>query len=135
MIGPRISSAAPATWTNIRRRMSPASGPSTANGSAQNHRGPKRMSVANHPRSPPRRNSNHTPTTAATPAASGWFLLFATVNECPMTAHIANGSVAIVAFPSPVAAGVVVLANHTEGKVTFAVIQPDGRQVRRALDR
>ncbi len=44
-------------------------------------------------------------------------------------------TVTIVAFPSPVAAGVVVLANHTEGKVTFAVIQPDGRQVRRALDR
>ena len=43
--------------------------------------------------------------------------------------------VATAAFPSSAAAGVVVLANHTDGKVTFAVIQPDGRQVRRALDR
>ncbi len=43
--------------------------------------------------------------------------------------------VTTVAFPSPAAVGVVVLANHTDGKVTFTVIQPDGRQVRRALDR
>ena len=39
-----------------------------------------------------RANERHsTPIPAATTAASG-FLLFATVNECPPTAHIANGS-------------------------------------------
>ncbi len=43
--------------------------------------------------------------------------------------------VATAAFPLSAAAGVVVLANHTDGKVTFAVVQPDGRRVRRALDR
>jgi hypothetical protein len=43
---------------------------------------------------------------------------------------------AIAAAPvSSAAAGVVVLANRTEGRVPFVWIQPDGRQVRRVLDR
>ncbi len=39
------------------------------------------------------------------------------------------------AFPPPARAGVVVLDNHTTAKVSFIVTQPDGGQVRRALDR
>jgi hypothetical protein len=43
--------------------------------------------------------------------------------------------VAVGALLPPARAGVVVLANQTEGKVTFVLLPPDGPQTRRTLDR
>ena len=64
--GPKTTIAAAPNTHSKRRRISPAAGASTASGTAQSHRGPNRITVANHQRSPPSRSSSHTASTAAT---------------------------------------------------------------------
>ena len=64
--GPKTTIAAAPNTHSKRRRISPAAGTSTASGTAQSHRGPNRITVANHQRSPPSRSSSHTASTAAT---------------------------------------------------------------------
>jgi hypothetical protein len=44
-------------------------------------------------------------------------------------------AVAVVFYSPPARAGVVVLSNHTDGKVACTLIHPDGRQTRHVLDR
>jgi hypothetical protein len=66
LTGPKTMIAAPPNTHSKRRRISAAAGTSTANGTAQSHRGPNRITVANHQRSPPNRSSSHTANTAAT---------------------------------------------------------------------
>ena len=64
--GPKTMIAAAPNTHSKRRRISTAAGTSTASGTAQSHRGPNRITVANHQRSPANRSSSHTASTAAT---------------------------------------------------------------------
>ena len=64
--GPKTTIAAAPNTQSKRRRISTAAGTSTASGTAQSHRGPNRITVANHQRSPPNRSNSHTASTAAT---------------------------------------------------------------------
>ncbi len=63
--GPAATNAAAPNTQRERRRRSPAAGASTTSGKAQSHRGPNKITVGNHQRSPPTRSSSHTANTPA----------------------------------------------------------------------